>query len=288
MPHGWTAGNGAQVLYASGGNTASGGFGDYGAGAEGRMLRLRNDGNNSFINQEIPTVIGQAYRFRFWFEAQNSGLGMRMNAGTSAGATTNLGDQFNVGTDGDESERTKFFIATATTTHISIQIISGTDGASVFVDDIQVKAFNPKAPKVLPPVGIDEGVVFEGDTKVNSQSYMYFPTGDTSQRGRGRGLIGNVGGEFSNGIHYVQIQTSGNSIDFGDTTIDKRRESVVCSATRGLFAGGDAPSGGSETNVISYVTISTTGNAVDYGDLTAASGMGSGCSSKTRGVIMLV
>ena len=116
---------------------------------------------------------------------------------------------------------------------------------------------------------------------------MYFPTGDTSQRGRGRGLIGNVGGEFSNGIHYVQIQTSGNSIDFGDTTIDKRRESVVCSATRGIFAGGDAPSGGSETNVISYVTIATTGNAVDYGDLTAATGMGSGCSSNTRGVIML-
>ena len=133
----------------------------------------------------------------------------------------------------------------------------------------------------------DAGVVFDGEIKFNTPNVMYFSTGDTTQRGRGRGLIGNVGAEFANGIHYVQIQTSGNSQDFGDTTITKRRESVVCSATRGLFAGGDAPSGGSETNVISYVTISTTGNAVDYGDLTAATGMGSGCSSNTRGVIML-
>tara|TARA_R100001082_G_scaffold53344_1_gene29092 strand:+ start:901 stop:1932 length:1032 start_codon:yes stop_codon:yes gene_type:complete len=133
----------------------------------------------------------------------------------------------------------------------------------------------------------DAGVVFDGEIKFNTPNVMYFSTGDTTQRGRGRGLIGNVGAEFANGIHYVQIQTSGNSVDFGDTTIGKRRESVVCSATRGLFAGGDAPSGGSETNVISYVTISTTGNAVDFGDLTKEAGMGSGCSSDTRGVIML-
>ena len=133
----------------------------------------------------------------------------------------------------------------------------------------------------------DAGVVFDGEIKFNTPNVMYIPTGITSERGRGRGLIGNVGGEFNTGIHYVQIQTSGNSHEFGDTTISRRRESVVCSATRGLFAGGDAPSGGSETNVISYVTISTTGNAVDYGDLTAATGMGSGCSSNTRGVIML-
>ena len=178
-----------------------------------------------------------------------------------------------------------FFEANATTMNVGFR------GSSLWAGTLTnlrlSSADHGKAPKVLPPVGVDEGVVFDGDIKVNTQNYMYFPTGDTSQRGRGRGLIGNVGGEFSNGIHYVQIQTSGNSIDFGDTTIDKRRESVVCSATRGIFAGGDAPSGGSETNVISYVTIATTGNAVDYGDLTAATGMGSGCSSNTRGVIML-
>ena len=50
MPANWTAGNGAQVQYESGGD---------GGGGENLMLRLRNDGSYSFINQEIPTVIGQ-------------------------------------------------------------------------------------------------------------------------------------------------------------------------------------------------------------------------------------
>ena len=145
----------------------------------------------------------------------------------------------------------------------------------------------PMASRFAPDKGEDHGTTFEDNTKFDTLSYMVPPGGTTAQSNRGRGLIGNVGGEFANGIHYVQIQTSGNSIDFGDATEGKRRESVVCSSTRGLFAGGDAPSGGSETNVISYVTIATTSNATDFGDLTAASGMGSGCSSDTRGVIAL-
>ena len=34
--------------------------------------------------------------------------------------------------------------------------------------------------KVVPPVGVDHGVTFDGDIKINSQGYMYFPTGDTA------------------------------------------------------------------------------------------------------------
>ena len=146
----------------------------------------------------------------------------------------------------------------------------------------------PVASHFTPDIGEDHGITFEDNTKFDTLSYMVPPGGTSAESNRGRGLIGNVGGEFSNGIHYVQIQTSGVSVNFGDLSNDKRRESVVCSSTRGLFAGGDAPSGGSEINVIEYVTIATTGqNALDFGDLTAASGMGSGCSSQTRGVIAL-
>ena len=39
---------------------------------------------------------------------------------------------------------------------------------------------------------------------------------------------------------------------------------MVCSSTRGIFAGGYAPG---ITNLIDYVTIATTGNAKDFGDL---------------------
>tara|TARA_Y100001963_G_C6669524_1_gene394426 strand:- start:21 stop:950 length:930 start_codon:yes stop_codon:yes gene_type:complete len=114
---------------------------------------------------------------------------------------------------------------------------------------------------------------------------MVPPGGTSAESNRGRGLIGNVGGEFSNGIHYVQIQTNGNSIDFGDLLYAKRRESTLASSTRGIFAGGDeSPS----VTDINYITIATTGqNALDFGDLSSASGMGSGCSSQTRGLIGL-
>ena len=150
------------------------------------------------------------------------------------------------------------------------------------------KTPGPTASHFAPDVGEDHGTAFTDNTKFDTLSYMVPPGGTSAESNRGRGLIGNVGGEFSNGIHYVQIQTSGVSVNFGDLSNDKRRESVVCSSTRGLFAGGDAPSGGSEINAIEYVTIATTGqNGLDFGDLTAASGMGSGCSSQTRGVIAL-
>ena len=109
-------------------------------------------------------------------------MGVRIAAGTSSGATTNLSDQYNVGSANTNDRRTGFFIATATTTHFSLRVVSGTDGASVYWDDVIVRAFNPKAPKVLPPYGIDEGVVFDGDIKINSPGVMYFPTGDTAQR----------------------------------------------------------------------------------------------------------
>ena len=35
----------------------------------------------------------------------------------------------------------------------------------------------------------DAGVNFTGPIKLNTQGYMYFPTGDTSQRGRGRAVL---------------------------------------------------------------------------------------------------
>ena len=100
----------------------------------------------------------------------------------------------------------------------------------------------------------------------------------------GRGLISNVGGEFANGISYVELATTGNAVDFGDLNYSKRRESCFSSTSRGIFAGGDeSPS----VDTIDFVTIASTGNATDFGNLTAASGMGSGCSNQTRGIVAL-
>ena len=38
----------------------------------------------------------------------------------------------------------------------------------------------------------DAGVVFDGEIKFNTPNVMYFPTGITSERGRGRGVFGSV------------------------------------------------------------------------------------------------
>jgi hypothetical protein len=155
-------------------------------------------------------------------------------------------------------------------------------------DDVSIKQIpNDDIPKVLPSVGVDEGVVFDGNTKVNTQSYMYFPTGDTSQRGRGRGLFG---GGYSpqniNVIQYLEIQSMGNTMDFGDLQDMRRGVGGCASQTRGIFAGGVGPNntGSTKLNTIGYVTISNTGNAINFGDLLNATRNVDGCSNSTRGV----
>ena len=131
----------------------------------------------------------------------------------------------------------------------------------------------------------DAGIVFDGVTKINTQNYFYLPTGNTENRGRGRGVIG--GGEspispnFSNSIDYIQIQTQGIASDFGDLTQAKRFAVSCSSSTRGVFGGGNGPS---NTNVIEYITISSTSNSTDFGDLISPTSRGSSCSSSTRGL----
>ena len=88
----------------------------------------------------------------------------------------------------------------------------------------------------------------------------------------------------TNAIEYVTIQSTGNSVDFGDLTRGVANGPAACSSsTRGIFAGGSASD--VESNVIEYVTISTTGNSQDFGDLAfAAQSAAATASSSTRGV----
>ncbi len=142
-----------------------------------------------------------------------------------------------------------------------------------------------KAPKVLPPVGVDEGVTFEGDTKVNTQGYMYFPTGDTSQRGRGRAAVGGGydGSNIRAEIEYYNIQSQGTTIDFGSlTTATFALASNAASSTRGIIAvGGRTPT---YINTIEYITIATTSNATDFGDLNNTHANVATSSNQTRGI----
>ena len=142
-------------------------------------------------------------------------------------------------------------------------------------------------PKNIPPVGRDAGNKFGGPIQQSTQGYMYFPTGRTEERGRGRAIWG--GGSVPSSpnntdvMDYFQIKTGGITIDFGNLT-DERNEVRACgSSTRGVWAGGRDPS---VTNIIDFVEITTTANAVDFGDLTVARAAVAAVSNSTRGCFM--
>jgi len=128
-----------------------------------------------------------------------------------------------------------------------------------------------------PQVGDDRKVTFEGVTKINSNAYFYLPTGDTITRdtGSGRGLFGGGDPSGTNSIEYIQIQSTGNGLDFGDLIEGRDKLGAGGNRTRGIWAGGD-PS----TNTISYVTIATRGNAENFGDL-SYDGWGTGAAANT-------
>ena len=98
------------------------------------------------------------------------------------------------------------------------------------------------------------------------------------QTGGTRGL---TAGSYpaGNQIDFFNIDTTGNSVDFGDRTISAQQPGSAASRTRGCVAGGYVSS---NSNVIDFVTLATLGNAHDYGDLPSTRTSISGCSSSTR------
>jgi len=136
-------------------------------------------------------------------------------------------------------------------------------------------------PRNNPPYGVDAGNTFGGPIQQSTQGYMCFPTGRTEERGRGRGL--HAGGEapsHSNIIDYIQIQSGGTAIDFGDLITLCNSCDGVSSNTRAVFCTFDSPS----FNLMEFVTISTTGNGTDFGDQTVATGQEGTLSNQTRGL----
>ena len=138
--------------------------------------------------------------------------------------------------------------------------------------------------KHVPPFGVDAGNTFGGPIQQSTEGYMYFPTGRTGERGRGRGLIG--GGSSptnNNSIEFINIQSQGNALDFGDLAV-AGQNAGASSSTRALFAMGGQASPGGKQNVIQFVEIATQGNAVDFGDRTITKNGPGGLANQTRAV----
>ena len=100
-----------------------------------------------------------------------------------------------------------------------------------------------------------------------------------------RGIIG--GGQSAspaprtNIIDFITIATTGNAVDFGDSTSARVDSSGASSSTRGVFVGGDTPT---LVNTIDFVEIATTGNASDFGDQTVMRDRTGGASNGHGGL----
>ena len=145
-----------------------------------------------------------------------------------------------------------------------------------------------EASSFIPFDRADSGNVFNGPIKHNTQGYMYFPTGRTVERGRGRGVYGGGASSPSTNpanIAYIDVQSQGNTTRFGDLTTSNRVWiHGFGSSTRAIWSGGGNTGGSNTANTIDFVTIATTSNATDFGDATVAALARASLSNSTRGL----
>ena len=258
------------------GGTATLGTGQSGTFGDGNHLVLTASSSYAYLKQSFTTVIGRTYLT----DAQSNGGDASFISTTSSDSDYIISD----------IRGGKSFIATQTTYHV---ILRASTGGGNF-DTVSVHELeNSVQPKVIPPYGVDAGNTFGGTIQQSSEGYMYFPTGTTEERGRGRGVI--MGGvthtpspnSYMTRIDFLTIPTMGNSIKFGDLSFGSRDAAGSVSSTiRAIYAGGMGPASEAATNSMSFITIPTQGDGTDYGDLTAAKRQGEGCSNGVRGIFM--
>jgi len=91
----------------------------------------------------------------------------------------------------------------------------------------------------------------------------------------------NIHGE----IQYLNIASTGNSVDFGtNLTQSRRRLAGMASATRGVFSGGATPTA---VTTQDFVEFASTGTCTAWGDSASTAGTsdGMGFSNSTRGIV---
>ena len=87
-------------------------------------------------------------------------------------------------------------------------------------------------------------------------------------------------------ISYANISSLGNSINFGDLSLNgKYGGAGMSNSTRGVIAGGwnSSPGPGNQFD-IEYITIASEGNAIDWGDNNTGGWGSTGTSGSTRGL----
>ena len=253
-------------------------------------LVLTNDDSSDppvYAWQAVTTVVGQTYELKVHFSGgtgtPGSNLAVYLNNTSSFGS--NAGGFMTADSVSGNGIKTMQFTSQYATTYVLVRVNANAAGTSIF-SAVSIKAADyGDAPKVIPPYGVDAGNTFGGPIQQSTQGYMYFPTGRTEERGRGRGFVGggNNAPATANGIQFVEIRTSGNSLDFGDLTYGRQSNlGATGSSTRGIWGGGQIHPANSD--VMDFITFATTGNAQDFGNLTVARRNNIGTGNQTRGL----
>ena len=153
--------------------------------------------------------------------------------------------------------------------------------------NLATTSFVKQQPKVIPPYGVDAGNTFGGPIQQSTQGYMYFPTGRTEERGGSRGVC--AGGSDPSGrdndISFIDIQSQGNAIDFGDLSINSHNTAGFSSKTRAIFSLGYIDASPNVSNTLEFITMMTQGNATDFGDVSVTVYEAGAASNDTRGLI---
>ena len=138
------------------------------------------------------------------------------------------------------------------------------------------------------------GPIIAGVSTVTSTTHMVMPSGLTEMRGgRGRGILWVNNAPSTKTLNKIEIATTGNATDFGDSKVSASYKSSFASSTRGIFAGGQPNASPYYITDIEYVTISSSGGGNDFGDLNkgrltsidARRGAAAGSNDSTRGLI---
>ena len=86
-------------------------------------------------------------------------------------------------------------------------------------------------------------------------------------------------------LNFINFTSGGKTQIFGDMRGDSRVSHIAScsSSTRGIMAGGEAPS---RVNTITFITLATLGNPQEFGDLTAVRNDQDAVASQTRGFVV--
>ena len=95
---------------------------------------------------------------------------------------------------------------------------------------------------------------------------------------------GSYSPSISDAQNFINVDTTGNGVDFGNFVGVNRSASATCgSRTRGLIMGGYSGSGHGVNNIDCNI-FSSTGSAFDFGDLSESVRYAVGGSNSTRGI----